>query len=89
MKVNFFDLSGNPEYFEVRNEFYKDTQGAILVYDVNSKKSFDSLNNWLHECSKYGGKDIVIAVCANKTDLNKRMVSAKQGREWAEKKGYL
>ena len=27
-KVNFWDLAGHPEFFEVRNEFYKDTQGV-------------------------------------------------------------
>ena len=58
VKVNFWDLSGHPEFFDVRNEFYKDTQGAILVYDVGSKRSFESLDGWLKEAGKYGAKDI-------------------------------
>ena len=49
VKVNFWDISGHPEFFDVRNEFYKDTQGAILVYDVSSKRSFESLDGWLKE----------------------------------------
>lgn len=28
VRVNFWDLSGQPEFFEVRNEFYKDAQGV-------------------------------------------------------------
>lgn len=28
VRVNFWDLSGHQEFFEVRNEFYKDTQGV-------------------------------------------------------------
>jgi len=28
-KVNFWDLAGHPEFFEVRNEFYKDAQGVL------------------------------------------------------------
>ena len=28
--ANFWDLAGAAEYFEVRNEFYRDAQGAIL-----------------------------------------------------------
>ncbi len=28
VKVNFWDLAGGQEYFEVRNEFYKDAQGV-------------------------------------------------------------
>ena len=28
--MNFWDLSGHDEFFEVRNEFYKDSQGVII-----------------------------------------------------------
>lgn len=28
VKVNFWDLSGHSEFLEIRNEFYKDTQGV-------------------------------------------------------------
>ena len=30
LQVNFWDLSGHDEFFEVRNEFYKDSQGVII-----------------------------------------------------------
>lgn len=36
VKVNFWDLSGHPEFFEVRNEFYKDAQGVRLRTHVAS-----------------------------------------------------
>merc|ERR1712196_267583 len=79
-KVNFWDLAGAPEFFEVRNEFYKDTQGAILVYDVSKKTSFVALGEWLKELHKFAGKKkIEVVVCANKTDLSKRTVSEKEG----------
>lgn len=55
----------------MRNEFYKDSQGAILVYDVNHRSSFDSLGEWLVEMRSHLPRpsdidDIIIAVCANK-----------------------
>ncbi len=31
-QVNFWDLSGHPEFFEVRNEFYKDSQGVMTPH---------------------------------------------------------
>jgi hypothetical protein len=40
VRVNLWDLAGGEEYFEVRNEFYKEAQGCILVYDVNNRASF-------------------------------------------------
>jgi len=89
-KVNFWDLAGAPEFFEVRNEFYKDTQGAILVFDVSKKQSFDALGAWVKELTKYAGKrKIEVAVCANKTDLSKRVVSEREAKDWAQRHGYM
>ena len=83
--VNFWDLSGHPEFFEVRNEFYKDTQGALLVFDVSSKSSFEALDSWISEAQKFGLKEkAVVYVVANKTDM-KRVVSERDGRSWADK----
>jgi DnaJ homolog subfamily C member 27 len=53
-QVNFWDLSGHPEFLEVRNEFYKDTQGAILAFDVGRKETMDSCEKWLQEAKEYG-----------------------------------
>ncbi|KAF0876286.1 DJC27 protein, partial [Crocuta crocuta] len=71
IKVNIFDMAGHPFFYEVRNEFYKDTQGVILVYDVGQKDSFDALDAWLaemkHDLGPHGNmENIVFAVCANK-----------------------
>uniref|UniRef100_A0A7S1CBJ8 Uncharacterized protein n=1 Tax=Bicosoecida sp. CB-2014 TaxID=1486930 RepID=A0A7S1CBJ8_9STRA len=86
VKVNFWDLSGHPEFFEIRNEFYRDTQGVILTYDVTNRASFDALGDWLEEASKYGAPSFVAFVAANKVD-KKRVVSTAEGRAWAEERG--
>ena len=87
VRINFWDLSGHPEFFEVRNEFYKDTQGGILVFDVGSKTSFAALETWLQEAAKFGGGDVPLVVCANKVD-KRRAVSEAEGRAWAEGRGF-
>ncbi|XP_060042649.1 dnaJ homolog subfamily C member 27 isoform X4 [Erinaceus europaeus] len=80
---------------QVRNEFYKDTQGVILVYDVGQKESFDALDAWLVEMKQDLGphgnmENIVFVVCANKIDCAKhRCVDESEGRLWAESKGFL
>lgn len=56
---------------QVRNEFYKDTQGAMLVYDVGNRDSFDALDSWVDEIKKDIGntadfEGVTFAVCANK-----------------------
>jgi len=57
--------------WQVRNEFYKDTQGAILVYDVTNRDSFECLNGWLREMRSNLDNpadldSVVFVVCANK-----------------------
>ncbi len=75
VKVNIFDMSGHVVFHDVRNEFYKDTQGAILVFDVNDKHSFESLEGWINEIKhdleamkSKSFENIVFIVCANKID---------------------
>mmetsp|Transcript_22172 Transcript_22172/g.33042 ORF Transcript_22172/g.33042 Transcript_22172/m.33042 type:complete len:194 (+) Transcript_22172:59-640(+) len=76
VKVNFWDLSGNPEYLSIRNEFYKDAQGIVLVYDVTSKSSLASLESWMKELKDYSnGKPCVGVLCGNKVDKKRRSVS--------------
>ena len=88
IRVNFWDLAGGPEYLEVRSEFYKDAQGAILVFDVTNQRSFIELELWHNEAIKYGAKDMVVVVCANKIDGGKRVVSEAEGKKWAMAKGF-
>ncbi|XP_041360854.1 dnaJ homolog subfamily C member 27-like [Gigantopelta aegis] len=88
VKVNIFDMAGHPIFYEVRNEFYRDTQGALLVFDVSDRSSFEALDSWLSEMlSEMGDKaeaeNVVVCVCANKID-KKRAVDELEGRMWAD-----
>lgn len=95
VKVNIFDMSGHVVFHEVRNEFYKDTQGAILVYDVNDRASFESLEGWINEMKhdleamkSKSFENIVFIVCANKIDKGQRVVDELEARMWASSKGF-
>jgi DnaJ family protein C protein 27 len=71
VKVNIFDMAGHSMFYEVRNEFYKDTQGVLLVYDVTRRSTFEALENWLTEMKAEIGNptemdNMVFVVCANK-----------------------
>lgn len=90
VRVNFWDLSGHPEFFEIRNEFYKDAQGCLLVYDCTNRESFDNCDTWMSEAAKFGASptDMPIALCANKVDIaKKRSVTEEEGRSYASSRG--
>jgi small GTP-binding protein len=63
--VHFWDLSGDEIYLEVRNEFYPEANGIILCYDCSNKESFDHLQNWIDEGSKYnaGWANAILVGC--------------------------
>jgi DnaJ homolog subfamily C member 27 len=88
VRVNFWDLSGHQEFFEIRNEFYKDTQGIVLVYDMSNRDSFDELDMWLSEAAKYGAnpRDIPVALVATKSD-KRPAVSEDEGQQYAQARG--
>ena len=87
VRVNFWDMSGSEAFFEVRNEFYKDSSGAILVYDVSNKNSFDNLSNWVDEARKFGADpNMPILLCANKCD-KRRVIPESEGVNFAAANG--
>mmetsp|Transcript_6869 Transcript_6869/g.18435 ORF Transcript_6869/g.18435 Transcript_6869/m.18435 type:complete len:210 (-) Transcript_6869:768-1397(-) len=88
VRVNLWDLAGAPDYAEVRNEFYKDTQGCILVYDVTNRACFEALEGWLKEAQDHGAENMVIVVAATKADNPTRKVTEKEGRDWASQQGF-
>ncbi len=69
VRVNFWDLSGDSDHFEIRNEFYRDSQGIVLVFNVGDRRSFNELSNWITEAKRFGvPDDIPMVVCGNKID---------------------
>mmetsp|Transcript_1734 Transcript_1734/g.6034 ORF Transcript_1734/g.6034 Transcript_1734/m.6034 type:complete len:255 (+) Transcript_1734:262-1026(+) len=90
VRVNMWDLAGGPEFLDVRNEFYKEAQGVLLVYDVGDRRSFEALEGWLDESARFGARNAVVVVAGNKVDQSsRRQVSEAEGREWARGNGFL
>ena len=90
VNINIFDLSGDDDYKTVRMEYYKDSMGVLMVYDINLQETFDSLGKWEKEAEK-NGLDLskcVVVVLGNKTDLKKRQVKTETARVRAKEKDY-
>uniref|UniRef100_A0A8C6UHD5 DnaJ (Hsp40) homolog, subfamily C, member 27 n=1 Tax=Neogobius melanostomus TaxID=47308 RepID=A0A8C6UHD5_9GOBI len=93
IKVNIFDMAGHPFFYEVRNEFYKDSR-ACAGLRRGAEGEFRGVDSWLGEMKQEMGSQanvdsIVFIVCANKVDLTKRrVVDEGEGRLWAESRGF-
>lgn len=94
VSIHIFDTSGASIFREVRNEFYKDTHGIILVFDVGNRDGFDALCQWTREVYMELVKDgrdfdnTVVMVCANKCDTKARQVDEIEAKLWAELRGF-
>ena len=51
--------------------YYKNADGAVLVYDIANWKSFEKLTFWLNEIKENSPEDIKIVLLGNKKDLKK------------------
>ncbi|TNV75308.1 hypothetical protein FGO68_gene10795 [Halteria grandinella] len=92
VQITLWDLSGDPSYIDVRNEFYKESQVLFIVFDITNRKSFDAIDMWLREVSKYGGDHLqgACVIVGNKGDLKgKRAVQKDEGENWAKQRGFF
>ena len=90
ISINFFDLSGNEDYKAIRTDFYEDTNGIVMVYDLDNRDSFQSLIHWEEEMKRFGVdmSRVKVIVCGNKSDTPGREVNPRDVMSWCQKRGY-
>lgn len=70
--------------------YYRGALGALLVYDITRRQSFDHIPRWLDELRAHADKNIVIMLVGNKSDLEEqRAVSTEDAKEFAEKENLF
>ena len=70
VRVHLWDLSGSPEYIDVRNELYINSDAIFLVFDVTNLSTFENMENWLKEIQKYSSGNPELIVVANKVEFS-------------------
>ena len=85
------DTVGQEKYNALNENFYKQANCCLLVYDITNKESFNKIKNYYVNKIKENCKSIVkVLLLGNKTDLNdKREVSDKDGHDLALKNNYI
>ena len=75
VNLNIIDTAGEEKYGDLPNQYFKDCQGAIVMYDLTEKGSFNKINNWLKVLKDKAAKRIVIMLAGNKSDLIEEKVN--------------
>lgn len=91
--MNFFpnrDTAGQERFRSVTRSYYRGAAGALLVYDIASRDSFNSLQNWLSDARNLASPNIVIILVGNKKDLEShREVSYQEASQFAKDNGEI
>ena len=86
VRYQIWDLAGQPRFNQLRKTFYLGSQGAIIIYDVNSFDSFNNVKNWLNEFIANNGKGSgLILLVGNKIDLrSEKSITTDEGFKLAQ-----
>lgn len=70
IKFQIWDLAGQQRFGAVRSLYYRGSMGALLVFDVTRKDSFDNILSWVNELwDNNGKKKVPMVLLGNKIDL--------------------
>jgi GTPase SAR1 family protein len=90
-EYHFFLRAGQDRYRTVSRSYYRGALGAIVVYDITSRESFNNLPRWIQDAREQASKDVTIAVVGNKRDLaaNERAVPMLDASRFCQERDLL
>eukprot|EP00656_Telonema_subtile_P032578 TRINITY_DN3580_c0_g1_i1.p1 TRINITY_DN3580_c0_g1~~TRINITY_DN3580_c0_g1_i1.p1 ORF type:complete len:213 (-),score=55.97 TRINITY_DN3580_c0_g1_i1:193-831(-) len=90
INMAIWDTAGQERFHSLGPIYYRDADGAVLVYDVTDGESFEKVKTWVKELRKMVGKNICLSIVGNKCDREReRQVSAEEGASYAESVGAV
>ena len=67
--LTIWDTVGQERFRVVAPNYYRGAVGAVLVYDITEKSSFDAVVRWVNELSMQGEENVQMIIVGNKFDL--------------------
>ena len=87
--LQIWDTAGLEKYRSLVSNLFKKCAGALLVYEIGNKESFQNIPNFIKTCKENSPEEVVMVLVGNKSDLEERQVSTEEGQKLAEKNGML
>ena len=80
INAQFWDTAGQERYKSITKAYFKGALGALVVYDITKKDTFENVDKWINDLKVSADEKISILLIGNKNDLeNKREVSKENG----------
>jgi len=94
IKAQIWDTAGEEKYKSITYHHYKKSVGALIIYDITKKSTFDNVQNWYNDLIYKAEIGCIIALIGNKLDLiekNERLreVSKEEAQSFAKDNNML
>ncbi|KAL8810133.1 MAG: hypothetical protein Q9223_007815, partial [Gallowayella weberi] len=69
MKLSLWDTAGQETYKSITRSYFRGASGALLVFDLTRRSTFDHATEWLTDLRQIAEDGIVVVLVGNKSDL--------------------
>ncbi|MFX1282440.1 MAG: Rab family GTPase [Promethearchaeota archaeon] len=88
IKLLLVDTAGQEYFGNLRKTYFQGAFACMCCYDITNKDSFKDLDRWIADFRGVVGREAIIAIIGNKTDLKElRNVTTQEGRNYANQYG--
>lgn len=85
IKAQIWDTAGQERYRAITSAYYRGAVGALLVYDMSKRGTYENVSRWLKELRDHADPNIVIMLVGNKKDLrHMRAVSTEEAKDFSK-----
>ena len=86
IKLQIWDTAGQERFRAVSKAYFRNALGAILVFDLTNRQSFDDLNVWFNDLSTLCAPNAYIILIGNKVDLEEeRQIVESEANAFAQR----
>ncbi|GMT28733.1 hypothetical protein PFISCL1PPCAC_20030 [Pristionchus fissidentatus] len=90
IKLQIWDTAGQESFRSITRSYYRGAAGALLVYDITRRDTFNHLTSWLEDARQHSNSNMVIMLIGNKSDLEaRREVKKEEGEAFAREHGLI
>lgn len=90
VKLQIWDTAGQESFRSITRSYYRGAAGALLVYDITRRETFNHLTAWLEDAREHANDNMTVMLIGNKSDLaSKRAVSVEEGAQFAKEHGLI
>lgn len=73
VSINIWDLGGQDSFIKLRKLYLEGSEGALLIFDLTNRVSFEKLREWIHDFRGQRGEKPFYLI-GNKVDLKDQIV---------------